>query len=107
MWCTPAVRRILAYNKPVDLRKSITGLVGVVKRVVEEDPLSGSLCVFLTRRGNSLKLVVWDRTGFCLFAKRWERGRVRLPGAAPTQELSTQGFQLLLDGLELGGRAAG
>ena len=46
MWFTPEVRRILAYSKPVDLRKSIDGLVGLVKSVLEEDPLSGSLvCV--------------------------------------------------------------
>src|ERR1041385_6684524 len=99
MWFTPAERRILAYNQPVDLRKSITGLVGLVKSVLGEDPLSGSLFVFINRRGNYLKLVVWDRTGFCLFAKRLERGRFRLPGEAPTQELSVQVFQLLLDGI--------
>ena len=105
MWFTPDVRRILAYSKPVDLRESINGLVGLVKSVLAEDPLSGSLFVFVNRRGNYLKLVVWDRTGFCLFAKRLERGRFRLPGDAPTQELSTQVFQLLLDGIELGWQA--
>ena len=50
MWFTPEVRRILAYSKPVDLRKSIDGLVGLVKNVLEEDPLSGSLFVFINRR---------------------------------------------------------
>jgi transposase len=104
MWFTPEVRRILAYRKPVDLRKSIDGLVGLVKSVLEEDPLSGSVFVFFNRRGNYLKLVVWDRTGFCLFAKRLERGRFRLPSDARTQELSAQVFQLLLDGIELGWR---
>jgi hypothetical protein len=59
MWFTPDVRRILAYSKPVDLRKSIDGLVGVVKSVLEEDPLSGSLFVFVNRRGNYVKLVSW------------------------------------------------
>jgi transposase len=107
MWFTPEVRRILAYSKPVDLRKSIDGLVGLVKSVLEEDPLSGSVFVFFNRRGNYLKLVVWDRTGFCLFAKRLERGRFRLPGDARTQELSAQVFQLLLDGIELGWRPRG
>ena len=106
MWFTPEVRRILAYSKPVDLRKSIDGLVGLVKSVLGEDPLSGSLFVFINRRGNYLKLVVWDRTGFCLFAKRLERGRFRLPGEALTQELSVHVFQLLLDGIELGWRAS-
>jgi len=49
-----------------------------------------------------VKLVVWDRTGWCLVAKRLEHGRFRLPGDTPTQELSTQVFQLLLDGIALG-----
>jgi IS66 Orf2 like protein len=75
MWFTPDVRRILAYSKPVDLRKSIDGLVGLVKSVLAEDPLSGSLFVFVNRRGNVGKLVAWDRTGWCLFAKRLEHGR--------------------------------
>src|SRR5262249_49463494 len=70
MWFTPEVRRILAYSKPVDLRNSIDGLVGLVKSVLEEDPLSGSLFVFVNRRGNYLKLVSWDRTGWGLFAKQ-------------------------------------
>ena len=88
----------------MDLRKSIDGLVGRVKSRLEEDPLSGSLFVFLNRRGNYLKLVGWDRTGWCLFAKRLERGRFRLPTTARKQELSAQVFQLLLDGMELGWR---
>ena len=68
MWFTPEVRRILAYSKPVDLRKSIDGLVGLVKNVLAEDPLSGSLFGFVNRRGNLVKLVSWDRTGWCVFA---------------------------------------
>jgi transposase len=96
------VRRILAYREPVDMRKSFTGLVGVVKHVLSEDPLSGTLFVFLNRRGNYVKGIYWDRTGFCLFAKRLECGRFRLPSEAQTQELSAQVFQLLLDGIELG-----
>jgi transposase len=105
MWSSPELRRILAYREPVDMRKSFTGLVGVVKSVLAEDPLSGTLFVFLNRRQNYVKAVYWDRTGFCLFAKRLERGRFRLPGDALTQELSVQVFQLLLDGIELGWRA--
>ena len=104
MWGATGVRRILAYGEPVDLRKSIDGLVGLGKGALAEDPLSGSLFVFLNRRGNDLKLVYWDRTGFCLCAKRLERGRFRLPGDARTQERSAHVFQLLLDGIALGWR---
>jgi transposase len=104
MWSSPGVRRILAYREPVDLRKSFLGLVGLVKERLAEDPLSGTLFVFINRRGTLLKSVYWDRTGFCLFAKRLERGRFRLPGDGPRQELDVQRLQLVLDGIELGGR---
>jgi transposase len=104
MWFTPDVRRMLAYSKPVDWRKSIDGVVGLVKSVLEEDPLSGSWFVFVKRRGNDVKLVGWDRTGWCLFAKRLEHGRFHFPATEAKQELSLQVFQLLLDGIALGGR---
>jgi len=96
------VRRILAYRHPVDMRKSFDGLVAVVQNALREDPLSGSLYVFVNRRKTYVKLVYWDRTGFCLFAKRLERGRFVLPGSADTFELSEQAFRLLLDGIVLG-----
>ena len=104
MWAIPSVRRVWAYREPVDLRKSFTGLVGLVKRVLGEDPLSGSLFVFINRCGTLIKTVYWDRTGFCLFAKRRERGRFRLPGEGPRQELDAQRLQSVLDGIELGRR---
>jgi transposase len=97
-------RRILAYSEPVDMRKSFDGLVGVVQNVLNEDPLSGCLYVFFNRRGNYLKLVAWDRTGYSLFAKRLERGRFRLPSGEAKQEISERTFRLILDGIVLGRR---
>ena len=97
-------RRILAYRQPVDMRKQINGLVGLVQSVLQEDALSGSLYVFFNRRRNHLKLVAWDRTGFTLFAKRLERGRFVLPGEAERLELSERAFELILDGIVLGAR---
>jgi transposase len=97
-------RRILAYRGPVDMRKSFDGLIGLVQATLHEDALSGSLFVFFNRRANLVKLVYWDRTGFCLFAKRLERGRFALPGEALTQELSVRAFELILDGIVLGDR---
>lgn len=97
-------RRILAYSDPVDMRKSFHGLVALVQSVLGEDPLSGSLFVFFNRRGNYVKLVTWDRTGYCLFAKQLEQGRFRLPSGDAKQELSEQAFRLILDGIVLGRR---
>jgi transposase len=96
--------RILVWRRPVDMRKSFDGLVGLVRDALREDPLSGSLFVFVNRRGNYLKLVYWDRTGFALFAKRLERGRFAIPGQDDAQQLSDEQFRLVLDGITLGRR---
>lgn len=98
------VRRILAWSQPVDMRKSFTGLVALVQGTLAEDPLSGTWFVFFNRRGNYLKLVYWDRTGYCLFAKRLESGRFTLPGEGRKQELDVRAFILILDGISLGKR---
>ena len=60
MFLSSEPRRILAYAEPVDLRKSIIGLVALVQSVLQEDSLSGCVYVFFNRRGNYLKLVTWD-----------------------------------------------
>ncbi len=104
MFLPSGPRRILAYNEPVDMRKSFNGLVALVQSVLAEDPLSGSLFVFFNRRGNYMKLVTWDRTGYCLFAKRLEQGRFRLPSGDTKQEISERTFRLILDGIVLGNR---
>jgi len=96
-------RRILAWRDPVDMRKSFNGLIGLVREAMAQDPLSGSLYVFVNRRGNYLKLIYWDRTGFALFAKRLDRGRFVFPGQDSTQKLSEEQFKLILDGIVLGG----
>lgn len=104
MFLSSAPRRILAYSEPVDMRKSFNGLVALVQSVLEEDPLSGCVYVFFNRRGNYMKLVTWDRTGYCLFAKRLEQGRFRLPSGEAKQEISERAFRLILDGIVLGKR---
>lgn len=97
--------RILAYGEPVDMRKSFDGLLGIVRGELKEDPLSDCLFVFINSRGNYLKALYWDRTGFCLFAKRLVRGRFRFPLEERVQELNRQIFLLLLDGLVIGKRS--
>lgn len=50
-------KRIFAYGKPVDMRKSFDGLIALTKQALGEDPLSGNLFVFINRRGNYLKIL--------------------------------------------------
>jgi transposase len=105
MWLEARPRRIFAYTEPTDMRKSFQGLLALVQQVFRnEDPYAGSLFVFVNRRGNFLKALVWDRTGFVLYAKRLERGRFVFPSASSSQELSDRAFRFLLDGIPLGTR---
>ena len=96
--------RILAWRQPVDMLKSFDGLIGLVRGAMNENPLSGDLYVFVNRRGNYLKLIYWDRTGFAMYAKRLERGRFGIPGSDERQQISEEQLSLILDGIVLGGR---
>ena len=97
-------KRILAYSDAIDMRKSFDGLLGVIASELCEDPLSETIFLFVNRRGNYLKGIYWDRTGYFLFAKRLERGKFKFPSGEKKQELSEQIFKLILDGIELGKR---
>jgi transposase len=99
----PSSVRVYLAAAPVDLRKSIDGLGGIV-REHGHDPYSGHLYVFTSRRGDRVKILTWDRGGFVLYYKRLEAGRFRLPDIAEgAREAELDGTQLamLLDGIDL------
>ena len=96
--------RIFVHERPVDMRKSFAGLTALAKNTLEEDPLSGALFVFVNRRGNYLKALFWDRTGFCLWAKRLEQGRFAIDKRGRVKrELTWTQLKLLLEGIEAKG----
>ena len=95
--------RVYYYAPSVDMRQSFTGLTGLTKHVLEEDPLSGHLFVFVNRTRNYIKTLYWDRTGFCIWAKRLEGGRFKfLESEEKKQKLSWTEFKLVLEGIEVG-----
>jgi len=105
VWLADAPRRIFAYTEPTDMRKSFQGLLALVLKIFrDQDPYSGDLYLFVNRRGNYVKILAWDRTGFVLFAKKLERGRFVFPGESISQELSDQALRFILDGIPLGRR---
>jgi len=85
-----------------DMRKSINGLSILVADQLELDPLSGHLFAFCNRKRDIIKILYWDRNGFCLFHKRLERDKFQWPDA-PEGVLNIHGHELswLLDGLSL------
>ena len=67
--------RAFAYPQPVDLRNGYNGLFGLVKTGLARDPLSGELYLFVNKRRNACKVLMWDGTGLCIFQKKLERNR--------------------------------
>ena len=85
-----------------DMRKSINGLSLLVADQLELNPLSGHLFAFCNRKRDIVKILYWDRNGFCLWHKRLEKNRFRWPKSAE-DVLTVRGYELtwLLDGLSL------
>jgi len=85
-----------------DMRKSINGLSLLVVDQLELNPLSGHLFAFCNRKRDMVKILYWDRNGFCLWHKRLEKDRFRWPETAE-DVLAVHGYELvwLLDGLKL------
>jgi transposase len=86
---------------PTDMRKGIDSLSVLVQELLKLDPFSGHLFAFRGRRGGLLKVLYWDSQGFCLFAKRLEKGRFVWP---ITREgvvtLSPAQLSMLLEGID-------
>ena len=87
--------------EPVDGRKGIDGLSGVVRSVLGRDPSSGDLFVFKNRRGGTLKILAWMGDGFALYLRRLEKGTFAFPHAGD-KELAITPTQLamILGGVE-------
>ena len=85
-----------------DMRKAINGLSILVESRFFLDPFSGHLFVFTNRRRNILKVLYWDRNGFCLWQKRLEKHRFRWPQVSSDNVVEIEGRELswLLEGLD-------
>lgn len=98
------VARIWLAAEATDMRCGFDRLAERVKVVIGENPLSGHLFVFRSRRGDRLKILVWERDGFVLWYKRLEAGVFKLPRAGEGSravELRASELAMLLDGIDL------
>lgn len=94
--------RVFLYGQPVDMRKSFDGLYALARHGLQQDPLSGQLFAFVNRRGTQMKVLYWDRTGWCVWAKRLEAGRfVGDWSQQSSRELDCTALKLMLEGLEV------
>jgi len=85
-----------------DMRKSINGLSILVEAQLELDPFSGHLFAFCNRRRNIVKILYWDRNGFCLWHKRLEKERFEWPDSyEEVMEIGQRELGWLLYGLDI------
>jgi len=101
MIALPANARVWLAAGATDMRKGFDGLAALVQTQLEEDPFGGHLFVFRGRAGDRVKILWWSGDGFCLFAKRLERGRFVWPQATHgTVQLTSAQLSMLLEGID-------
>jgi transposase len=96
--------RIWLAVEATDMRCGFDRLAERVKAVISQDPLSGHLFVFASRRHERLKILTWDRDGYVLWYKRLEAGVFKLPRVetgARSVELRASELAMMLDGIDM------
>lgn len=94
---------VYLHRTPVDFRKSINGLSALVEQSMALPVFSGALFVFCNKRQDRIRILYWDKSGFCLWMKRLEEEKFKWPikAAETTLSLTEQEFQWLLQGLDI------
>jgi transposase len=98
--------RIFVCVQPTDMRRGFDRLAAMALEVTQHHPLSGHLFVFLNRRRDRVKILYWDKSGYCLWYKRLESGQFHLPAPGLEQEsmeLEMGPLTLMLEGIDLSG----
>jgi transposase len=94
--------RVFLYMGKVDFRKAINGLSIIVESEMREKPLSGNLYVFCHRRRDRIKILYWNKNGFCLLYKRLEEHRFRWPKSeGGVMTITHEELSWLLAGLDI------
>jgi len=95
-------QRFFLFSQAVDMRKGFDGLSGIVQQQMGRDACSGDVYIFLGKRLDRMKILVWEPSGFILYYKRLEAGTFRLPKAQDQSiSLTYSELSLLLEGLEV------
>ena len=101
MFSLPSTKVYLATGH-TDMRKSISTLSIFVDKHLAKDPYSGHIFAFCNQRRNIIKILYWDRNGFCLWQKRLEKERFAWPSVkGEIRELHIRQLRWLTDGLDI------
>lgn len=96
----PANTRVWLAAGVTDMRKGFAALAAQAEAVLKQDPFSGHLFVFRGRRGDLIKVIWWDGSGVCLYAKRLEKSSFCWPRIGPARvHLNHAQLLALLEGV--------
>lgn len=102
MFFPESTTKVWLYPVPTDMRKSFNGLAGLVKNKLKENSLSGDLFIFVNRRLTLMKILYFDRNGYCIWYKKLEQGAFQLPkGCGEKILLDYTQLKLILEGIDL------
>jgi transposase len=96
--------RIYLCAQPADMRRGFDTLAAAVKEFLKHDPFSGNLFLFVSRGKDRMKILYWEKDGFCLWYKRLEEGAFKLPSVKDgpaSVELKATELAMLLEGIDL------
>jgi transposase len=101
-------KAVFIHREPVDMRRGINGLSEIVQLSMNKDVMGPHLFVFCGRRRNAIKVLYFDKSGFCLWQKRLERERFPWPRKLTEDvvQLSTEQFSWLLEGFDVWNEAS-
>lgn len=101
----PRSMAIFVATAPIDLRRSFDGLTAAAREQIGRDPQRGALFLFFNKAHDRVKLLWWDRTGYCILYKRLQRGCFRLPEAlepdARSVTIEAAELAKILEGVDL------
>lgn len=106
MLTLPHAVKVYVAAQAADMRKSFDGLSALVQGVLRQDPFCGHLFVFFNRKRDQARVLFWDRSGYCILAKRLEKGCFRLPELAADAThavMEAADLALILEGIDLRG----
>ena len=93
--------RIFVKPGPTDMRKQINGLSIIIEEDLDMDPFEGNLFMFCNKKKRILKILYWDRNGFCLWLKRLEKDKFPWPmSRSETAEITREQLGMLLEGID-------
>ena len=96
------IKSVFLFQGKVDMRKSINGLTQMIQLVMKENPFSDNIFAFCGKNKRTIKIIRWDKNGFCLWYKKLEKDRFRWPRENDNSvQITVSELEWLLQGLDI------